>query len=97
MARNSGDTMKPSLAIFCCAALLSGTALAEDNDKTRDNKSDSFATLDADSDGKLSKDEASGNASLAASFDRLDSNSDGYVSRKEFRRNTMPKPSGTQF
>jgi Ca2+-binding EF-hand superfamily protein len=83
--------MKTPLAILCAAALLSGTAAAGDDDKSDGMKS-SFAHLDADSDGKISKDEASGNESLTASFDKLDSNSDGYVSKKEFRRNTMPKP-----
>lgn len=83
--------MKTSLAILCAAALISGAAVAGDDEK-RDAGRSSFASLDADSDGKISKDEASGNASLSASFDRLDSNSDGYVSKKEFRRNTMPKP-----
>lgn len=83
--------MKGPLTILCAAALLSGAAIAGDDDKS-DGKGSSFASLDADSDGKISKDEASGNASLTASFDKLDSNADGYVSKKEFRRNTMPKP-----
>ena len=64
--------MKTSLAILCAAALISGAAVAGDDEK-RDAGRSSFASLDADSDGKISKDEASGNASLSASFDRLDS------------------------
>jgi Ca2+-binding EF-hand superfamily protein len=82
--------MNTPLAILCAAAFLTGTAFAGDDDKSEARSS--FANLDADSDGKISKDEASGNDSLSASFDKLDGNSDGYVSKKEFRRNTMPKP-----
>lgn len=83
--------MKTTLIAFCTAALLSGAALANDPDAAND-KSDAFATLDSDSDGKLSKEEAAGSSSLSASFTMIDRNSDGYISRSEYRRNTMPKP-----
>jgi Ca2+-binding EF-hand superfamily protein len=76
------------------AALLSTGALANDNETTNDtgkDRNDAFATLDSDSDGKLSKDEVSGSASLSSSFSMIDRNSDGYISRGEYRRNTMPK------
>jgi Ca2+-binding EF-hand superfamily protein len=85
--------MKTALIAFCSAAILSGAALAEDTYSDKDkNKNDAFATLDADSDGKLSKDEAAGSTSLSASFSMIDRDSDGYISRGEYRRNTMPKP-----
>lgn len=85
--------MKTALITFCAAAALSGTALADDTYSHKDKgRNDAFATLDADSDGKLSKDEVAGSTSLSASFSMIDRNSDGYISRGEYRRNTMPKP-----
>ena len=82
--------MKSPLLVLCSAALFSTAALANDRETSNDKK-DSFATLDTDSDGKLSKEEAAGSASLTASFSMIDGNSDGYISKGEFRRNTMPK------
>ena len=83
--------MKLRLIALCSAALLSTAAIAEDGSR-KSNPSDAFASLDADSDGKVSKEEASGHESIADNFDRLDRDRDGFVSKKEFRRNTMPKP-----
>jgi hypothetical protein len=85
--------MKYPLAILCSAALLSGAALAGDkeHDKSGAAKSDTFASLDTNSDGKLSPEEVSGHSSLKESWTNLDSDSDGFVSKKEFKRNTMPK------
>ena len=83
--------MKNQLIVLCTAALLSTAAVADEN-RADNDKSDPFASLDADSDGTLSKEELSGSASLAASFDKLDGNSDGFISKREFRRNTRPKP-----
>jgi Ca2+-binding EF-hand superfamily protein len=82
--------MKTTLIAFC-AALLSTAAIANDNDSA-DRKNDRFASLDADSDGKLSKDEVAGNSSLSSSFSMIDRNSDGYITRGEFRRNVRSKP-----
>jgi Ca2+-binding EF-hand superfamily protein len=87
--------VKTAIIAFCSAALLSGAALANDTDSDNDkdmSKNDAFATLDTDSDGKLSKDEVAGSKSIAASFTMIDRNSDGYISRGEYRRNTMHKP-----
>ena len=84
--------MKTRLIVLCSAALLSTAALAAEDGKSQSNSSDTFASLDADSDGKVSKEEASGHEAIVNSFDRLDRDRDGFVSKKEFRRNTMPKP-----
>jgi Ca2+-binding EF-hand superfamily protein len=84
--------MKYQIILLAAAALVSTAAIAGD-DKDKDSKGEPsmFKTLDADADGKLSKEEVAGNEGLSGSFDRLDSNSDGYVSKREFQRNTMPK------
>jgi Ca2+-binding EF-hand superfamily protein len=83
--------MKSQLVLLCSAALLSTAAMAEDTQRTK-SSSDSFTTLDADGDGKVSKEEAAGHETIANSFDKLDQDRDGFVTKKEFRRNTMPKP-----
>ena len=83
--------MKTRLILLCSAALMTTAALADDNMENR-NGGDTFSALDADGDGKISKEEAATNEHFAASFDRLDGNSDGYVSKREFRRNTMKRP-----
>jgi Ca2+-binding EF-hand superfamily protein len=82
--------MKNSLIVLGAAALLSTAAVANDA-STGESKGDTFAMLDADSDGKLSKEEVAGNTSITTSFDRLDGNSDGFITKREFRRNTRPK------
>ena len=44
----------------------------------------SFMQLDADSDGRISKEEALADARVAERFDEADSDSDGYLSLSEF-------------
>lgn len=82
--------MKHSLIALSAITLLAAPAFAED-DSSKD-RNDTFASLDSDSDGKLSKEEVDGSSSLSANFSMIDRNSDGYISRGEFRRNTMRKP-----
>src|SRR5690606_3934849 len=50
-----------------------------------------FATLDADQDGRVSKDEAAADASLSAAFDDADTDGDGFVSEAEFRVHAAPE------
>lgn len=82
--------MKTPLIALCSVALLSGAAFAADTDSN--DRRDTFAALDRDSDGKLSKEEVASSPTLANSFSMLDGDSDGYVDRGEFRRKTVPKP-----
>lgn len=84
--------MKSHLVFLCSAALLSTAALAGDDTQRTKVSGDSFASLDADGDGKVSKDEAAGHEEIVNNFDRLDKDRDGFVTKREFRRNTMPKP-----
>ena len=83
--------MKTRVMILCTAALLSAAALADDKPEPKASGT-SFKALDADGDGKLSKEEAAVNEHIASSFDKLDGNSDGYVTQREFQRNTMRRP-----
>ena len=83
--------MKTRLILLCSAALLSTSALAEDNPDAK-GPGDTFKTLDSDGDGKISKSEAAVNEHLANSFDKLDGNSDGFVTKREWQRNTMRRP-----
>ena len=82
--------MKIPVMLLCTAALLSSTALADDRSNAKES-GDTFKALDADNDGKISKEEASANEHFANSFDKLDANSDGYITKREFQRNTMPR------
>lgn len=84
--------MKSPLVLLCSAALLSTAALAAEDTQPSNTKTDSFASLDADGDGKVSKDEAAGHEEIVNAFDKLDRDRDGFVTKREFRRNTMPKP-----
>ncbi|MGG6462424.1 EF-hand domain-containing protein [Solilutibacter silvestris] len=43
-----------------------------------------FMRLDADHDGKISRDEAAKDPKLAAKFDQLDANHDGFLDRSDF-------------
>jgi Ca2+-binding EF-hand superfamily protein len=86
--------MKTRLVVLCSSALLSIAtlpALAEDNDSRGDRK-DMFASLDSDADGQLTKEEVASHSGLADSFTMIDRNSDGYISKGEFRRNVRSKP-----
>jgi hypothetical protein len=83
--------MKTGLILLCSAALLSTAAIADDKSDST-GSGGTFKSLDADGDGKITKDEAAANAHFANSFDKLDRNSDGYVSKREFRLNTMKRP-----
>ena len=45
-----------------------------------------FQTLDANSDGQISQDEAKSDPQLAKQFTRVDNNSDNHISKGEFAR-----------
>ena len=56
------------------------------------NMREAFSRMDANKDGKLSKDEARG--PLSESFDRFDANSDGTISEEELARMAGRRPDG---
>ena len=64
--------MKTTIIALGTAALLSGAAVASDSGSdTGKSRNDRFATLDSDSDGKLSKEEVAGSENLTASFSMI--------------------------
>jgi Ca2+-binding EF-hand superfamily protein len=46
-------------------------------------KGATFESLDANGDGKISKEEAAANADVSAQFSRYDVNGDGFIERAE--------------
>jgi Ca2+-binding EF-hand superfamily protein len=68
-------------------ALAAGTALAAEPAKP------SFESLDKNSDGKVSLNEAADNDALFVAFKSLDTNKDGTLSREEFAAYQRDKPS----
>jgi Ca2+-binding EF-hand superfamily protein len=50
------------------------------------DKPKSWKELDANKDGKLSKDEVAGDATWTADFDTADANKDGFLSKSEFKK-----------
>ncbi|HEV7609815.1 MAG TPA: hypothetical protein VGO61_20940 [Steroidobacteraceae bacterium] len=51
-----------------------------------------FESLDANSDGKISKAEAEANASVSAQFSKYDQNGDGFIERQEVNSANEAKP-----
>ena len=51
-----------------------------------------WADLDANKDGDLSKDEAGKNAAMAAIFDKADANADGILTGDEYRAYSAAPP-----
>jgi EF hand len=50
-----------------------------------------FESLDVNSDGRISKDEAKANANVTAQFSSYDVNGDGFIERAEVTRAGKPK------
>jgi len=63
---------------------------AQNNKKERPSYEELLEDMDADEDGKLSKDEAKG--PLNDHFDEIDKDEDGYITEEEFEN--APKPNG---
>lgn len=58
---------------------------AQPTDPAAQDNQVTWADLDADGDGNLSKDEASSVASLAQSFDQIDTDGDGFISQEDYK------------
>lgn len=75
-----------SVILGTLAALVGGVTLAAD-------AKPSFESLDKNSDGKVSLNEAADNDALFVAFKGLDTNKDGVLSREEFATFQRDKPS----
>jgi hypothetical protein len=90
--RNKGSDMKVSRLLIAgtAAALLpfaGAFAQSPSPDPTaqpaQEQRGASFESLDANSDGKISKAEAAVNANVSAQFAKYDQNGDGFIERDE--------------
>ena len=80
-----------SVALGALAALVAGAALAAQ--LAAQPATPSFETLDKNSDGKVSLNEAAENDALFVAFKGLDTNKDGMLSPEEFAAFQRDKPS----
>jgi hypothetical protein len=51
-----------------------------------------FESLDADSDGRISKTEAAANTNVSANFAQYDQNANGFIEREEVTRSSTSPP-----
>jgi len=89
------NKLKIGLLFFGIAFFTSNDIFAQEQSQKREiRKPPTFKELlkklDANEDGKLSKNEAKG--PLKNDFDKIDSDEDGFISKKEFEK--APKPDG---
>ncbi len=71
-------------AIAGSACLLSAVGARADDAKDKLVAAESFATLDRNGDGRISRSEAGFDRSLSQTFAELDTDGDGFVSAEEF-------------
>jgi hypothetical protein len=77
-----------AFVIASSVLLASGIAMAKGSDKKASHAGHSapaMETLDADKDGKLSKDEVKADTALSGHFDTLDTNKDGFLDKDEVK------------
>jgi len=83
------------IAITAAALFLPAAALAQNADNAASVDVD-FGTVDANSDGMISQDEAQAHEELAAAFSTADTNADGNLTEQEFQvaMNASAMPAG---
>lgn len=72
--------MKAFVIASMTVLMASGVAMAKGKPATSP-----IETLDADKDGKLSKDEVKADTALTGKFDTLDANKDGFLEKDELK------------
>ena len=78
-------------------AFAQGTAPPDPAQPAQESQGATFESLDKDSDGRISKTEASADANVTQQFSRYDRNSNGFIERDEVTAaNTTPENSGKQ-
>lgn len=87
-------TRSPFLPITALlfAAAIAAPAVAQDTTGAMTPPVPTWASLDADGDGQLSRTEAADHAPLAAAFDRADTDADGQISATEYQAFLTPEP-----
>jgi Ca2+-binding EF-hand superfamily protein len=80
--------MMKASQLLVAAALLPLAALAQSpstppSDPPAQQQGSTFESLDADSDGRISKSEAESNTHVKSQFASYDLNGDGFIERKE--------------
>jgi Ca2+-binding EF-hand superfamily protein len=78
--------IRTQVSLIVLTVLVAGATLAAEAAKP------SFESLDKNSDGKVSLNEAAENDSLFVAFKSLDTNKDGMLSREEFAAYQRDKP-----
>ncbi|RYZ81616.1 MAG: hypothetical protein EOP04_23620, partial [Proteobacteria bacterium] len=84
--------MKAFVVTSMVVALSSGVAMAKGAGHKDKAAAPSVETLDADKDGKLSKDEVKADSALTGKFDTLDANKDGFLDQGELKAGHGAKP-----
>ncbi|QRM90226.1 EF-hand domain-containing protein [Lacinutrix sp. WUR7] len=87
------STIKKTVLAFGIVVLISNSAFAQSQnrqEKTPPSFSELIKKMDANEDGKLSKDEIKG--PLKENFSKIDTDEDGFISEEEFKN--APKPKG---
>jgi len=79
------NSLVKELAALSLAALMAGSAMAEDAKEAEMLQSEAeFVALDADKSGAVSQDEAAVDQSLAEAFASVDADQDGQISKQEY-------------
>jgi hypothetical protein len=86
MIRKQATMIQTRVVLGALIALAGGAALAAQSSQP------SFDSLDRNSDGKVSLNEAADNDALFVAFKGLDTNKDGMLSREEFAAFQRDKP-----
>ncbi|WP_083478324.1 EF-hand domain-containing protein [Lacinutrix himadriensis] len=87
------STIKKTVLAFGIVVLISNSAFSQSQnrqEKTPPSFSELIKEMDANEDGKLSKDEIKG--PLKEDFSKIDTDEDGFISEEEFKN--APKPKG---
>lgn len=89
------NARKPMIAVIALsAALAMPMAFAQEADWTQDaaaapaaqpGQQLTWADLDADGDGNLSREEAAAHPALSAAFDQIDADGDGVITPQEYQ------------
>ena len=79
------NSLVKELAALSLAALMAGSAMAEDAKEAEMLQSEAeFVALDADKNGTLSQEEAAVDSKLAEAFATADADQDGQITKQEF-------------